>query len=58
MKKNHRWALGLFLIVLAAAGWAQNNPRVMSISLEDAIAKTLRNNLGLAIQVLGPQQAE
>ena len=58
MKMNHRWALGLFLIVLAAAVWAQDNPRVMSISLEDAIAKTLKNNLGLAIQVLGPQQAE
>jgi len=58
MKKKHRWALGLLLIVLAAAGWTQNSPRVMSISLEDAIARTLKNNLGLAIQVLGPQQAE
>lgn len=59
MKKNHRWALGLFLLVLAAAGWAQDNPpRVMSLSLEDAIARTLKNNLGLAIQVLAPQQAE
>jgi outer membrane protein TolC len=55
MKKNHRWALGLFLTVLAAAGWAQDNPRVMSLSLEDAIAKTLKNNLGLAIQVLNPE---
>lgn len=58
MKKNRRWALGLSLILLAAAGWAQDNPRVMSLSLEDAIAKTLKNNLGLAIQILSPQQAE
>ncbi|MGZ7064890.1 MAG: TolC family protein, partial [Candidatus Aminicenantales bacterium] len=42
-----------------AAGWSQDNPpRVMSISLEDAIAKTLKNNLGLAIQILSPQEAE
>jgi outer membrane protein TolC len=55
MKKHHCWTLGLFVMVLAAAGWAQDNPRILSLSLEDAIARTLKNNLGLAIQILNPE---
>jgi outer membrane protein TolC len=57
MKKHHRWALGLLFISLGAAAWAQDNPRILSLSLEDAIAKTLKNNLGLAIQILNPEQS-
>jgi outer membrane protein TolC len=54
MSKHYRWAAGLFILILAAAGWAQDNQRTMSLSLEDCIATTLKHNLGLAIQVLNP----
>jgi outer membrane protein TolC len=55
MKKQHRWTLWLFILILAVGGQAQNKPNVLSLSLEDAIARTLKNNLGLAIQVLNPE---
>src|SRR5512136_1066639 len=55
MKKQHRWAPWLLILILAAVGAAQDNPRVLSVSLEDCIARTLKNNLGLAIQVLNPE---
>lgn len=56
MNRQSRWAVGLFVIIaLAAAGRAQDNARVLSLSLEDAIARTLKNNLGLAIQIINPE---
>jgi len=56
MKRQTRWALGLIIIiVLAVAGRAQDNPRILQLSMEDAIARTLKNNLGLAIQILSPE---
>jgi outer membrane protein TolC len=55
MKKQRRWTFWALILILAVAGRAQENPRVMSLTLEDAIAQTLKNNLGLAIQVLNPQ---
>ncbi len=58
MKKHHRWAVGLIVCLLASAGLAQDKPRTMTVSLEDCIARTLKNNLGVAIQVLSPQIAE
>jgi outer membrane protein TolC len=54
MKKHHCWAVGLLVLILAATGWAQDNKRTMSLSLEECIATTLKHNLGLAIQVLNP----
>lgn len=58
MKKYHRWAAGLAVCLLAASGWAQDHPKVLSLSLEDCIARTLKNNLGVAIDVLNPQLAD
>jgi outer membrane protein TolC len=56
MNRQSRRALGLFVIIaLAAAGRAQDNPRTLSLSLEDAIARTMKNNLGLAIQIVTPE---
>ncbi len=56
MKRQTRWALGLIVVIaLAAAGRAQDNPRVLQLSMEDAIARTLKNNLGLAIEILAPE---
>ena len=59
MKTRNRWTVGLILILtLAALGGAQDKPKVLSLSLEDAIAQTLQHNLGVAIQVLNPQLSE
>lgn len=45
--------------ILAAPGFAQEAPAqaagVLSMSLEECIVKALKDNLGVAIQVLGPQ---
>jgi outer membrane protein TolC len=48
----------LLVIALALAGPAFGQPQAqgtMSVSLEDCIVRALRDNLGIAIQVLGPQ---
>jgi len=61
MKTRNRPALGLIsilILLLAASGRAQDKSKVMSLSLEDAIARTLEHNLGVAIQVLNPELAE
>jgi len=58
MKKQFRWALGLWVIALALPAWPQENPKTVSLSLQDCIAQTLKNNLGVAIQVLNPLQAK
>jgi outer membrane protein TolC len=44
-------------LVLAAPGFGQDVPAqgALSMSLEECIVKALRDNLGVAIQVLGPQ---
>jgi outer membrane protein TolC len=58
MKKYQRWALGLFILVLAATAGAGEDKKTVSLSLQDCIAQTLKNNVGVAIQVLGPEYAE
>jgi outer membrane protein TolC len=53
-----RWTVWLSMLVLAAAAWARDAKAPESLSLQDCIAQALKNNLGVAIQVLGPQSAE
>ncbi len=52
-----RASLPLILIALALAGPAlgQESRPTLSISLEECIVRALKDNLGVAIQVLGPQ---
>jgi len=57
MKKHYRWAVGLIVCLLASAAPAQDKPKVLTLSLEDCIARTLKSNLGVAIQVLSPQSS-
>jgi outer membrane protein TolC len=47
----------LFVLALALAGpaFGQQAQGTMSVSLEDCIVRALKDNLGVAIQVLGPQ---
>jgi outer membrane protein TolC len=58
MKHHKRWTVWLSILVLAAAAGAQENTAAESLSLQDCIAQALKNNLGVAIQVLGPQYAQ
>jgi len=57
MTNRKWWAPWLLILVLAATAGAQETKKTVSLSLQDCIAQTLKNNLGVAIQVLGPQSA-
>jgi outer membrane protein TolC len=48
-------ALALAAQVPAQEPPAQNTPGTLEISLEDCVIRALKNNLGVAIQILGPQ---
>ena len=58
MKNPKRWTPWLLILALAATAGAQETKKTVSMSLQDCIAQTLKNNLGVAIQVLGPQYAQ
>jgi len=47
--------LVLALVLAPAASAQQAQGTTMSVSLDDCIVRALRDNLGVAIQVLGPQ---
>lgn len=49
--------LGVVLLIAALPSTAQQE-RTLSLSLEDCIVKALKNNLGVAINVLSPELAE
>ena len=42
-------------LVLASAGFGQEAAGTLSISLEECVLRALKDNLGVAIQVLGPE---
>jgi len=43
---------------MATASFAQQEEKALSLSLEDCILKALKNNLGVAIEVLNPELAD
>jgi len=56
MTKKTLLPLLITTLALAGTGFAQDAPgQTLSISLEECIVKALKDNLGVAIQVLGPQ---
>ena len=55
MKILHRGAVGLLVCLLVSAGRAQETAKAVDLSLQDSIAQTIKNNLGVALQVLNPQ---
>ena len=60
MKKQPLWVLGLAVLFLASAAVPvrpQENQASMSLSLQDCIVRAMQHNLGVAIDVLGPQLA-
>ena len=55
MKKKALWTLlAIAALALSGSGLAQDTG-VLSMSLDECIIKALKDNLGVAIQVLGPQ---
>ncbi|MCJ7582165.1 MAG: TolC family protein [Candidatus Aminicenantes bacterium] len=46
----------LLILMFAAGGWSQENER--SLSLDECIKTALKNNLGLAVEILNPEIAD
>ncbi len=55
MRKTTILPIVILALALAVPGTAQEAKGTLSLSLEDCIVKALKDNLGVAIQVLGPQ---
>ena len=55
MKKKAYLPLLIIALVLAAPGFGQDAKGTLSMSLDECIVKALKDNLGVAIQVLGPE---
>jgi len=47
----------ILMILFSAVSWAQDSQATLSLTLEDAIMRTLKNNYAVAIQYLGPEVA-
>jgi outer membrane protein TolC len=55
MRKKALFPLMVLALVLAAPGFGQDAKGTLSMSLDECIVKALKDNLGVAIQVLGPE---
>ena len=55
MRSKAILSLAALALVLAVPGFAQEAQGTLSMSLEECIVKALKDNLGVAIQVLGPE---
>jgi len=55
MKKKAYLPLLIIALFLAAPGFGQDAKGTLSMSLDECIVKALKDNLGVAIQVLGPE---
>jgi len=55
MRKKALLPLLIVALALTGSGFAQETGTTLSMSLEECIVKALKDNLGVAIQVLGPQ---
>lgn len=56
---NKRRIFSAFLVLALAGGFAfAQEPKEVSLTLEEAIVKALKNNLNVAVEVLGPDMAE
>ncbi len=58
IRKWTRMAICTILLAQVSGVLAQEKEAVLSLSLDDAIIRTLKNNYGVAIQVLNPELAE
>jgi len=58
MFKRMMKTLPILLILFSSVSWAQDKQEIFSLTLEDAIVRTLKNNYAVAIQYLGPEVAD
>ncbi|MGQ9671794.1 MAG: TolC family protein [Candidatus Aminicenantales bacterium] len=58
MRPKNRSAIFALIFLTTLPLFAQNEEKVLSLSLEECILKTLKNNLGLAVEALGPEIAD
>jgi len=49
--------IAILILLFASVSWAQDKEATLSLTLDDAIMRTLKNNYGLAIQLLSPEIA-
>lgn len=49
--------LPILILLFASVSWAQDKEATLSLTLDDAIMRTLKNNYGVAIQLLNPEIA-
>ncbi len=49
--------LTLLVVLVTSSGWVQDKEAALRLTLDDAVLRTLKNNYGVAIQVLGPEIA-
>jgi outer membrane protein TolC len=47
----------ILLLLFSSVSWGQEKEKVLPLTLDDAILRTLKNNYGVAIQILGPDIA-
>jgi outer membrane protein len=55
MKKRTPFPLMMIALALTATGFGQEAPGSLSISLDECVLRALKDNLGVAIQILGPE---
>jgi outer membrane protein TolC len=55
MRKRTVFPLLVIALALAGSGFGQEAKNTLSISLDECIIRALKDNLGVAIQILGPQ---
>jgi outer membrane protein len=58
MRKRIAGLFAVLVLLVPAASWAQEQKeQVLSLTLEDTILRTLKNNYGVGIQILSPEIA-
>lgn len=58
MLKRTIGIISLICFILVTGSSAQDREKILSLSLEDCILKALKNNLGVAIDILNPELAD
>ncbi|MCK4557199.1 MAG: TolC family protein, partial [Candidatus Aminicenantes bacterium] len=58
MRKHTILIFTTLILFMATSSLAQKEEKILSLTLEDCIVKALRQNLGVAIEVLNPDVAE
>ncbi len=58
MRKHSTFILITLILFTVSSVWAQEDEKSITLSLEDCIVKAMKNNLGVAIEVLNPELSD